>query len=123
MKRRLLSLLAIGASAVLLVPAAEAKFRLTVTVEPARPIVRSSARVVLRTDVDLPREHRIRLFAVGPWRKDVGQAFFEIRLVRVSPRMRTGRVRFPYPGRWRLSAPPPGASPSFDRWVIVRPRA
>ena len=122
MKRGLSPLLATaGASAALLVPSAEAKFRLSVTVEPARPTARSEARVVVRTDIDVPRTPRIRLFAVGPWRSTTGQAFFEIRLTRISPRTLTGRVRFPYPGRWHLDVPPSGASPPADVWVRVRP--
>jgi hypothetical protein len=123
MKRGFLLLLAISASAALLVPSAEAKFRLSITMEPARPTARSGARVVMRTDIALPRKHGIRLFAVGPWRKNLGQAFFEIRLVRIAPRTLTGRVRFPYPGRWHLDVPPSGASPPVDLWVKVRPPA
>jgi hypothetical protein len=124
MKRGLFPLLAIiSVSAALVVPSAEAKFRLSVTMEPARPTARSGARVLLRTDIDLPRKHGIRLFAVGPWRKNLGQAFFEIRLMRIAPRTLTGRVRFPHPGRWHLNVPPPGASPYVDLWVSVRPPA
>jgi hypothetical protein len=122
MKQGLLPFLAvISISAALLAPAAEAKFRLSVTMEPARPAARSGARVVMRTDIDLPTEHGIRLFAVGPWRKNLGQAFFEIRLMQIAPRTLTGRVRFPYPGRWHLNVPPSGASPPVDLWVRVRP--
>jgi hypothetical protein len=77
----------------------------------------------MRTDIALRREHGIRLFAVGPWRKNLGQAFFEIQLVRIAPRTLTGRVRFPYPGRWHLNVPPSGASPPVDLWVKVRPPA
>jgi hypothetical protein len=104
-------------------PSAEAKFRMTVTIEPARPMAGSLARVIVRTDIPLARQHGIRLSAVGPWRKSLGQAFFEIRLVRTGPRTLRGSVRFPYPGRWHLDVPPSGASPPFDRWVRIRPRA
>jgi hypothetical protein len=119
-RNRAAPLAIIAASAALLVPSAQAKFGLVVTVEPARPVARSPVRVVMRSDIVLAREHGIRLFAVGPWRKDLGQAFFEIRLTRTGPRALSGRVRFPYPGRWHLNAPPPGASPPVDLWVIVR---
>lgn len=120
MRRALLPLAVGAASATLLVPSAEAKFRLSVTVEPAQPTARSGARVVVRTDIDLPRGHGIRLFAVGPWRRNLGQAFFEIRLVRIVPSTLAGRVRFPYPGRWHLNVPPSGVPP-VDLWVRVRP--
>jgi hypothetical protein len=122
MKRGLLPVLAImSAAAALLVPSAAAKFRLSVMMEPARPTARNGARVFVRTDIDLPREHGIRLYAVGPWRKNLGQASFEIRLVRIAPRTVIGRVRFPYAGRWHLNVPPSGASPPADLWVRVRP--
>jgi hypothetical protein len=124
MTRSLLPLVAIiGAGGALLVPSADAKFRLSITLEPARPTARSAAHVVVRTDIDLPKAHGIRLMAVGPWRDDLGQAVFEIRLVRTATRTLTGRVRFPYPGRWILNVPPSGASPPAARWVRVRPPA
>jgi hypothetical protein len=115
----------IGAIAVLAIvasPAAEAKFRLTVTVEPARPLVGAIARVSVRTDVALPRRHGIRLQAVGPWQDDVGQKLLEIRLRRIDPYTIAGTVRFSYAGRWRLDIPPSSASPPFQRLVTVRPR-
>ena len=121
MKRGSLLLVAIvSAGAALLIPSAEAKSGLWVTIEPARPIARSEARVYLQTDVDLRRDHGIRMYAVGPWRKNLGQAFFEIRLVRTARRTLMGRVRFPYAGLWHLSVPPPGASPSIALPVRVR---
>jgi hypothetical protein len=122
-RNRRASLAVVAAVAVLLIPSADAKFRMTVTIEPERPIARSSTRVIMRADIPLAREHGIRLYAVGPWRMTTGQAFFEIRLVRIDPHTLRGRVKFPYPGRWHLSVPPPGASPPFDRWVRVRPRS
>jgi hypothetical protein len=119
-RNRLAPLAIIAASGALLVPSAEAKFGLVVTVEPARPIARSPVRVVMRSDIALARDHGIRLFAVGPWRNNLGQAFFEVRLTRTAPRALSGRVRFPYPGRWHLNVPPSGASPPVDLWVTVR---
>jgi hypothetical protein len=123
MRPSLRPLLAVaGASGILLVPSAAAKSGLFVTIEPARPTARADTRVVIRSDVDPPTAHGIRLYAVGPWRRNLGQAFFEIRLTRVAPRTLTGRVRFPYPGRWQLSIPPPAASPALAMPVTVRPR-
>jgi hypothetical protein len=105
-------------AAALVVPAADAKFRLSVVVEPQRPTAGVPARVVMRSHVDLPSAHAIRLFAVGPWRRNGGQGYFEVRLARRSPRVLTGRARFPYAGRWHLNAP----SPPVDLWVTVRRR-
>jgi hypothetical protein len=124
MKRGSLLLVAIvSAGAALLIPSAEAKSGLWITIEPARPIARSGARVYVQTDVELRREHGIRLYAVGPWRQNLGQAFFEIRFSRIARRTLMGRVRFPYAGRWLLSVPPPAASPAIAMPVRVRPPA
>lgn len=124
MRRSLLSLLTvITAVAVVLTPAAEAKFRVSVTIDPPRPAAGSPARVIMRTEVRLARNHGIRLFAVGPWRERLGQASLEIRLVRIRPHVLRGKVRFPYPGRWHLSVSASPASPPVDRWVRVRPQA
>jgi hypothetical protein len=122
-RNRLAPLTVVAAVAVLLIPSADAKFRISVTTEPARPIAGSPTRVIMRTEIALAREHGIRLFAVGPWRKTLGQASFEIRLVRIAPRTLMASVRFPYPGRWHLDVPASAASPPLDRWVRVRPRA
>jgi hypothetical protein len=122
MTRGVLPLAAI-IGAVLLVPSADAKFDLAITLEPTRPTARSAARVVLRTDIDLPKAHGIRLVAVGPWRKNLGQSVLEIQLAWTAVRTLTGHVRFPYPGRWHLHVPPSGASGAgADRWVRVRLR-
>jgi hypothetical protein len=106
---------------VVLLPSADAKFRLAVTIEPARPVAGRPALIIMRTDIRLPRQHGIRLFVVGPWRRSTGQAAFEVGLVRIRPRMLRGSVRFPYPGRWHLSVPASPASPPVDRWVGVNP--
>jgi hypothetical protein len=115
----------IGAIAVLAIvasPAADAKFRLTVSVEPARPVVGAIARLSVRTDVALARRHGIRLQAVGPWQDDAGQTLLEVRLRRIDRDTLVGTVRFPYAGRWRLDIPPSSASPPFQRSLTVRPR-
>lgn len=121
-RRNLLSSLAVAALTVVLIPSAEAKFRIAVTIEPARPVAGSPTRVIMRTEIRLARDHGIRLYAVGPWRENLGQASLEIRLVRIDPHTIRGKVRFPYPGRWLLSVPPSSASPPIDRWLKVRPR-
>jgi hypothetical protein len=101
---------------------ADGKFRMTLKLEPARPVAGDPARVTIRTDEALPMKHGIRLHAVGPWRTRYGQALVEIRLRRLSPTTLQGAVRFPYAGRWHLDIPASLASPPLDRWVRVRPR-
>ena len=122
-RRSLVSLAVASALGVVVLPSGEAKFRMTLTIEPSRPVARSTARVIVRTDVLLARKHGIRLHAVGPWRDDIGQALVEIRLRRIGPRTLMGRVRLPYAGRWHLDIPASRASPPLDRWVRVKPRA
>jgi hypothetical protein len=121
-RNRLAPLASIVAFAALFVPSAQAKFRLSMTTEPERPVARNITRIVMRVDINLAREHGIRLFIVGPWRKNLGQANFEVRLVRVAPRALRGYVRFPYAGRWHLSVPASAASGAgIDLWVRVCP--
>jgi hypothetical protein len=115
------------AVALLLMPSAEAKFSISLTVEPVRPMVGQSARVTMRTGVVLPRKHGMRLNAVGPWHEQFGQAFVDVKLVRIGPRAFRANLRFPYAGRWRLIVPnwgAPGSAypPPVDRPVRVRPR-
>jgi hypothetical protein len=112
----------VAAVALLFAPSAEAKFRMTLTLEPGRPVARATARLTLRTDVALARPHGIRLFAVGPWRAQSGQGSFEVKLRRAGPRTLEANVRFPYPGRWHLDVPPSGATARFAWWTNVRPR-
>jgi hypothetical protein len=106
----------IGAAGLLLAPSADAKFRVSIAMEPSPPRARVATRVVVRTDVDLKREHGIRLTAVGPWRTNLGQAVVEIRLAWRDARTLVGRVRFPYAGRWHLDVP----SPPVSIYVRVR---
>ena len=123
MARGLAIVAVVGAAGLLLAPPSSAKFGLSIATEPSRPLARTGARVVVRTDIDLPKQHGIRLTAVGPWRRNLGPAVIEIRLVWTGPRTLTGRVRFPYAGRWHLDVPPSGASPPASLYVRVRPRA
>jgi hypothetical protein len=126
-RSRVTTLAALAAATLLLTPAAEAKFDISLTVEPFRPIAGDPTHVTMRTEVVLPRKHGMRLNAVGPWRDELGQAFFEVRLVRIGPRAYRARIRFPYAGRWRLIVPNWGAPGSawpapVDKSVRVRQR-
>jgi hypothetical protein len=111
---------ALASGALLVVPASEAKFRITLVVRPQAPMAGVQALILVRTDVALPRPHGIRLSAVGPWRTRTGQALLEVRLRRSGSRELRGNIRFPYPGRWHLDIPASAASPPFDTWVRVR---
>jgi hypothetical protein len=107
-------------------PAAEAKFRITLTVKPVQVWAKQPARVIVRTDVVLPRRHVLPLNVVGPWHPRYGNAFFEPRLRRVGPKTFAATVRFPRGGRWRLIVPnwgPNGSAspPPVDRVVKVQP--
>ena len=75
MKRsRVTTLAALASGTLLLTPAAEAKFDISLTVEPSRPIAGEPIRVTMRTGVVLPKKHGMRLNAVGPWREESGRA-------------------------------------------------
>ena len=126
--KQLAALLSVAAL-VALVPArsAEAKFSITLALQPKRPIAGQPVRVVMRTGASLPKKHGLKLTAIGPWRTSFGQTFFDVRLVRLGPRQFTATVRFPYSGRWRLIVPnwgAPGSAypPPVDLPVRVRPR-
>jgi hypothetical protein len=108
-------------------PGAAAKFDISLAVQPPRPFAGDVVRVVIRTDIVLPKKHWMRLNVRGPWREQSGHGFFEARLVRTGPRVFTARFRFPYAGRWRLIVPnwgaPGSASPApVDRPIRVRAR-
>lgn len=107
-------------------PAAEAKFRMSLTVEPTPVWAKQPVRVVVRTDIVLPREHVLPLNVVGQWHPRYGNAFFEPRLRRIGPKAFAATVRFPRGGRWRLIVPnwgPNGSAspPPIDQAVKVRP--
>jgi hypothetical protein len=126
-RSRVTTLAVLAAAALVVTSGVEAKFDISLTVEPSRPIAGDPTRVIMRTEVVLPRKHGMRLNAVGPWRDELGQAFFEPRLVRIGPRAFRAKIRFPYAGRWRLIVPNWGAPGSaypapVDRVVRVRPR-
>ena len=123
----LTTLAAVVAAALVLTPVAEAKFSISLTVDPYSPVAGNQVRVTMRTGIVLPKKHGMRLNAVGLWRKELGQGFFDARLIRIGPRAFRAVVRFPYAGRWRLIVPnwgAPGSAypPPVDRPVKVRPR-
>jgi hypothetical protein len=127
-RTRVTTLTVLATAAFVLTAGAEAKFDISLTVEPSRPIAGDPTRVTMRTGVVLPTKHGMRLNAVGPWRDELGQAFVELRLVRIGPRAFRAKIRFPYAGRWRLIVPNWGAPGSaypapVDRVVRVRPRS
>jgi hypothetical protein len=126
-RSRVTTVAVLAAAALVLTPAVEAKFDISITVEPSRPIAGDPVRVTMRTGVVLPKKHGMRLNAVGPWRDEFGQGFFDVRLVRIGPQAFRAKIRFPYAGRWRLIVPNGGAPGSawpapVDQPVRVRAR-
>jgi hypothetical protein len=123
------------------VPAAEAKFRMTLALHPAAAIVGDQVQVVLTTDTTLPPDHRLRLVAVAPgvemytaikslFRAPGAEnpygshAWFE----RVGAREWRATVGFTAPGRWLLVIPnwgPVGYAlpPPVVRAVQVAPQS
>jgi hypothetical protein len=107
-------------------PAAEAKFRISLTVEPAHLWAKRPAPVIVRTGIVLPRGHGLRLHVVGPGRARYDNAVLYYRLLRIGPRAFKATVRFPRGGRWRLIVPNWSAQgsahpPPVDRAVMVQP--
>jgi hypothetical protein len=127
--------------ALVAVPGAVAKFRMSVSLSPTVPTAEQPVEIVLRTDTTLPPDHRLRLVAVAP---GVGM-YTAIRaalrdahpvrwhglhawLERAGPREWRTTLRFHGPGRWLLVVPnfgPVGYAlpPPFVRGVAVRPGA
>ena len=110
----------LAASALLLVPAAGAKFRLGLTVSDRTPAVGQPVTVVLRSGP--PLDFDLKLIAVAParsWYDVVGVVTGESRLakakiprdgfavpvVRAAPNRWRAVIRFSRPGRWRLVIP------------------
>ena len=111
------------AIAAFLAPSAGAKFKVSVSVEPGRPVAKRPAQVMLRTGVVLPQGQRLRLVAVGPWRDESGQTVIDARLMRTGPKAFRSTVRFAYAGRWIITVvPESGAFPPVGRKVKVRAR-
>jgi hypothetical protein len=113
------------AAGLLVAPAAEAKFSISLAVTPT-PLAKQPARVTVRTGIVLPQEHGLRLQAVGPGLVRYETTFFDVRLRRTGPTTYKATVRFPRGGRWRLIVPnwgAPGSAfpPPVDRALRVRP--
>jgi hypothetical protein len=122
---RALLFLALAAGLLTATPA-EAKFSISLTVDPAQPWAKQPARVIVRTGIALPRKHGLRLQAVGPGKARYETTFFDVRLLRTGPRAFKATVRFPRGGRWRLIVPnwgAPGSAypPPVNRRVRVQP--
>lgn len=131
--------LAAAVLALCLVPAATAKFRISLALGDSTPAVRQPVTVVVRSGVDL--DYDLKLIAVAPgksWydvvgvitgdsriaRANIPRDGFAIRLVRRAPNRWHGLVRFPRAGRWRLVVPngaPVGFAipPPVMRTVVV----
>ena len=131
--------------AIVAVPAASAKGRITVSVADRTPGVGQRFAVDVRTGFVVPAGDWLRLIAVAPgkdWYQVVGTVTgdssrthadiprdgFEITLARVAPKRWRALVRLPRAGRWRLVLPngthvgfmvPPPAS--WMPWVHVHP--
>ena len=125
MKRRATVLIVVAAG-LLGAPAAKAKFSISLAVEPGPLWVKRPTRVTVRTGIVLPREHGLRLQAVGPGVVRYEMTFFDVRLLRTGPKTYKATVRFPRGGRWRLIVPnwgAPGSAspPPVDRALRVRP--
>jgi hypothetical protein len=108
--------LALAAAALVIVPSAGAKFRISLAVEPAQPWAKRPARVIVRTGMTLPRNHGLELHVVGPGSARYDTAVSYYRLRRIGPKAFAARVRFPRGGRWRLIVPNWG-----DQTVKVQP--
>src|SRR5215213_11452903 len=110
----------LAASALSLVPAAGAKFRLGLSVSDRTPAVGQPVTVVLRSGS--PLDFDLKLIAVAParsWydvvgvvtgesqlaRADIPRDGFGVPVVRAAPNRWRAVIRFPRPGRWRLVIP------------------
>jgi hypothetical protein len=105
---------------------AEAKFGMTLTVQPNPLWAKQPATVVVRTGIVLARDHGLDLHVVGQGRTRGETRIFYPRLRRTGPKEFTAIVRFPRGGTWRLIVPnwnDQGSTspPPVARKVTVRP--
>lgn len=117
---RIVVLLAVVA--LVAVPAAQAKGRLSIAIGDRTPRVDEPFTVTVRTEWVVPTGDWLRLIAVAPgvgWydvvgvvtgasriaKADIPHDGFGIRLVRVAPKTWRATVRLPRAGRWRLVVP------------------
>lgn len=130
-------------AALIAVPAASAKGRITVSVADRTPVVGQAFAVTISTGFVVPANDWLRLIAVAPgrnWYQVVGTVTgdssrthakiprdgFEIKVKRIAAKTWCATVRLPTPGRWRLvlpngthegfMVPPPAA---WMPWVVV----
>jgi hypothetical protein len=113
---------AVLVAALVSVPGAFAKGRITVTVSDRTPRVGQAFTVDVRTGFVVPENDWLRLIAVAPgmdWYQVVGTVTgdssqtqatiprdgFEIRLTRVAAERWRALVHLPRPGRWRIVLP------------------
>jgi len=109
-------------AALIAVPAASAKGRITVSVADRTPAVGQTFAVTISTGFVVPANDWLRLIAVAPgkdWYQVVGTVTgdssrthariphdgFEIKVKRIAPKSWRAIVRLPAPGRWRLVLP------------------
>jgi hypothetical protein len=71
-RRHVAPLAVVAAVAALVTPAAEAKFKVSIALEPAQPIARQPVRMTIRTEIVLPKRESVSLIAVGPWKEQSG---------------------------------------------------
>ncbi|MFL5961953.1 MAG: hypothetical protein ACJ757_03560 [Gaiellaceae bacterium] len=124
-------------------PVALAKFRMTMTLGDSTPRAGHRFTVIVHTEQAIPPNDYIKLIAVAPgedWYQVVGTVTgdasrthadiphdgFQIKLVRVGPKMWRAVTRLPRPGRWRLLVPNGTKDgfmmpPPLVRWVRVSP--
>ncbi|MGZ8715732.1 MAG: hypothetical protein ACXWYO_01335 [Gaiellaceae bacterium] len=137
---RVFATVAVAVLALCVVPAAAAKFRLSLALGDSSPKVGQPITVVLRAGVDL--DYDLKLIAVAPgksWydvvgkvtgdsgiaKADIPRDGFAVPVVRIAPNRWRARVTFPRAGRWRLIIPngaPEGfmIPPPVMRPVVVR---
>jgi hypothetical protein len=119
-RRYLVVLLLVAAVATLASAAAEAKFKVSLTAAPSRPLTGKPVRLTMRTAITLPAREGVTLIAVGPWRDDLGQAVHYVRLVRTGPRVFRTTLRLQYAGRWSLQAVMDSGAILIGRQLSVR---
>jgi hypothetical protein len=99
--------------ALVLVPAAEAKFRLRMILSDGHPTVAQTVLVTLRADPVQPADAKLELVAVPPGVKLYpalrSKSRYRVPVVRDAPAWRA-TVRFSRPGRWLLVVPNWGRS-------------
>jgi hypothetical protein len=109
---------AVGTS---LLPAAEAKVRASLSLQPSPPVAGHVVRVTMRTEVLPSSTKGMAFIAVGPWRDGTGQGVRNRSLTRTSSRSYQGSIRFPYAGQWHIQVQNRVGVTFVERQVRVRP--